>query len=127
MYYLSSWQGIGIAVASTRIIKQVEEYVHKLQIIFVPLFFVIIGAQVDLRGINLDVLLIAGILVLIATVRKLLGSGLPSLIFLKDKSKAMRVGIGMIFRGEVGLIVAGRCNIRCIYEMYILQLLLWSQ
>ena len=98
---------IGMAVASTRLIKQVEEYVHKLQIIFAPLFFAIIGAQVDLRGINLDVLLIAGILIFIAIVTKLLGCGLPSLIFLKDKSKAMRVGIGMVSRGEVGLIVAG--------------------
>jgi len=99
---------IGMAVASTRLIKQVEEYVHKLQIIFAPLFFAIIGAQVDLRGINLDVLLIAGILVFIAIVTKMLGCGLPSLIFLKkDKNKAMRVGIGMVSRGEVGLIVAG--------------------
>ena len=98
---------IGMAVASTRLIKQVEEYVHRLQIIFAPLFFAIIGAQVDLRGINLEVLLISGIMVLIAIVTKLLGCGLPSLIFLKDKSKAMRVGIGMISRGEVGLIVAG--------------------
>jgi Kef-type K+ transport system membrane component KefB len=99
--------GIGMAVANTRLIKQVEEYVHKLQIIFAPLFFAIIGAQVDLRGINLDVLLIAGILVFIAIVTKMFGCGLPSLIFLKDKSKAMRVGIGMVSRGEVGLIVAG--------------------
>ena len=98
---------IGMAVASTRLIKQVEEYVHKLQIIFAPLFFAIIGAQVDLRGINLDVLLIAGILIFIAIVTKMLGCGLPSLIFLKEKSKAMRVGIGMVSRGEVGLIVAG--------------------
>ena len=98
---------IGMAVASTRLIKQVEEYVHKLQIIFAPLFFAIIGAQVDLRGINLDVLLIAGILVAIAISTKMLRCGLPSLIFLKDKSKAMRVGIGMVSRGEVGLIVAG--------------------
>jgi Kef-type K+ transport system membrane component KefB len=98
---------IGMAVASTRLIKQVEEYVHKLQIIFAPLFFAIIGAQVDLRGINLEVLLIAGIMVSIAIATKLLGCGLPSVIFLKDKSKAMRVGIGMVSRGEVGLIVAG--------------------
>ncbi len=98
---------IGMAVASTRLIKQVEEYVHKLQIIFAPLFFAIIGAQVDLRGVNLEVLLIAGILVSIAIATKILGCGLPSLIFLKEKSKAMRVGIGMVSRGEVGLIVAG--------------------
>jgi Kef-type K+ transport system membrane component KefB len=98
---------IGMAVASTRLIKQVEEYVHKLQIIFAPLFFAIIGAQVDLRGVNIEVLSIAGIIVAIAILTKLVGCGLPSLIFLKDKTKSMRVGIGMVSRGEVGLIVAG--------------------
>jgi Kef-type K+ transport system membrane component KefB len=98
---------IGMAVASTRIIKQVHEYVDKLQIIFAPLFFAIIGAQVDLRGVNLDVLLIAGIMIAVAVVTKLVGTGLPSIIFLKNRTKAMRVGIGMVSRGEVGLIVAG--------------------
>ena len=98
---------VGMAIASTKLIKQVEEYVQKLQFIFAPLFFAIIGAQVDLRGINLNVLLIAGIIVVIAISTKLLGCGLPSLMFLRDKAKSMRVGIGMISRGEVGLIVAG--------------------
>ncbi len=98
---------VGMAIASTKLIKQVGEYVHKLQFIFAPLFFAIIGAQVDLRGINLNVLFIAGIVVAIAISTKLLGCGLPSLIFLKDRAKSMRVGIGMISRGEVGLIVAG--------------------
>lgn len=97
----------GMAVASTKLIKQVEEYAHKLQFIFAPLFFAIIGAQVDLRGINLDVLFIAGIIIVIAVFSKLIGCGLPSMLFLKDKTKSMRVGIGMVSRGEVGLIVAG--------------------
>lgn len=98
---------IGMAVASTRIIKQVHEYVDKLQIIFGPLFFAIIGAQVDLRGINLNVLALAGVMIAIAVGTKLAGCGLPSLLFLKDRTRSMRVGIGMISRGEVGLIVAG--------------------
>jgi Kef-type K+ transport system membrane component KefB len=98
---------IGMAVASTKLIKQVEEYVHKLQIIFAPLFFAIIGAQVDLRSVDANVLVIAGILMAIAVSTKLFGCGLPSLIFLRDKVKSMRVGIGMVSRGEVGLIVAG--------------------
>jgi len=97
----------GMAVASTKLIKQVEEYAHKLQFIFAPLFFAIIGAQVDLRGVNFDVLVMAGIIIAIAICTKMLGCGLPSLLFLKDKNKSMRVGIGMISRGEVGLIVAG--------------------
>ena len=97
----------GMAVASTKLIKQVEEYAHKLQFIFAPLFFAIIGAQVDLRGVNIDVLIISGIIIAIAISTKLVGCGLPSLIFLKEKTGSMRVGIGMISRGEVGLIVAG--------------------
>jgi Kef-type K+ transport system membrane component KefB len=97
----------GMAVASTKLIKQVEEYAQKLQFIFAPLFFAIIGAQVDLRGVNIDVLIIAGIIIAIAVLTKLVGCGLPSMLFLKDKTKSMRVGIGMVSRGEVGLIVAG--------------------
>jgi Kef-type K+ transport system membrane component KefB len=98
---------VGMAVASTKIIKRVEEYVDKLEIIFAPLFFAIIGAQVNLTGVNLDVLFLSAIIVVIAVLSKLGGCGLPALMFLRNKSKAMKVGIGMISRGEVGLIVAG--------------------
>ena len=98
---------VGMAVASTKIIRRVEEYVEKLEIIFAPLFFAIIGAQVNLTGVNLYVLFLTSIVVAVAIGTKLVGCGLPAIIFLKDGSKAMRVGIGMISRGEVGLIVAG--------------------
>lgn len=98
---------VGMAVASTKIIKRVEEYVDKLEIIFAPLFFAIIGAQVNLTGVNLDVLYLSGIIIIVAIVSKLAGCGLPALMFLRNKSKAIKVGIGMISRGEVGLIVAG--------------------
>jgi Kef-type K+ transport system membrane component KefB len=98
---------VGMAVSSTKIIKRVEEYVDKLQIIFAPLFFAIIGAQVDLRGVNIHVLILSAVIVAVAIGTKLVGCGIPSLIFLKDKTKSMQVGIGMISRGEVGLIVAG--------------------
>jgi Kef-type K+ transport system membrane component KefB len=98
---------VGMAVTSTKIIKRIEEYVEKLEIIFAPLFFAIIGSQVNLTGINMEVLLLSAVVIAVAIVSKLVGCGLPSAIFLKDKSKSMRVGIGMISRGEVGLIVAG--------------------
>ena len=37
----------------------------------------------------------------------MIGCGLPAVFFLKDRSKGLKVGYGMISRGEVGLIVAG--------------------
>lgn len=98
---------VGMAIASTRVIHRIEEYVDKLQIIFAPLFFAIIGAQVDLRGVNAEVMLIAGAMIAVAIVSKMAGCGLPALLFLKSRNKSMKVGIGMISRGEVGLIVAG--------------------
>ncbi len=98
---------VGMAVANSRVIKQIEGYVEKLEIIFAPLFFAIIGAQVDLRGTNIDVLFLAGVVVAVAVATKLAGCGLPAMLFLKDRRKAAKVGIGMISRGEVGLIVAG--------------------
>jgi len=98
---------VGMAVASSRAIKQIEGYVDKLEIIFAPLFFSIIGAQVDLRGLNANVLLLAAVIVAVAVGTKLVGCGLPAMLFLKDRGKAAKVGIGMVSRGEVGLIVAG--------------------
>jgi Kef-type K+ transport system membrane component KefB len=98
---------VGMAVASTKIIKRVEEYVDKLEIIFAPLFFGIIGLQVNLTGFNLHVLFLSSIIIVVAIVTKLAGCGLPAFLFLKNKSNAMKVGVGMISRGEVGLIVAG--------------------
>ncbi len=98
---------VGMAVASTRVIKRIEDYVGKLEIIFAPLFFAIIGAQVDLRGVNAEVLALAGVIIGIAVATKLAGCGAPAMLFLKDRGKSMKVGIGMVSRGEVGLIVAG--------------------
>ncbi|HVX01671.1 MAG TPA: cation:proton antiporter [Nitrososphaera sp.] len=98
---------VGMAIASTRVIHRIEEYVGKLQVIFAPLFFAIIGAQVDLRGVNADVILIAGAMIAVAIGSKVAGCGLPAILFLKNRDRSMKVGIGMISRGEVGLIVAG--------------------
>lgn len=98
---------VGMALSSSKVIEKIENYISKLGLIFSPLFFAFIGAQVDFRGINTEILLLSGVMIVVAVVTKLFGCGLPSLIFLKDKKKSMRVGVGMISRGEVGLIIAG--------------------
>ena len=75
--------------------------------IFAPLFFAIIGAQVDLRAVDINILMLSGAVIAVAVATKLFGCGLPAMFFLKSKAQGLRVGIGMISRGEVGLIVAG--------------------
>jgi Kef-type K+ transport system membrane component KefB len=58
-------------------------------------------------GVNLNVLFLTSIVVVVAIVTKLVGCALPAMIFPRGKSKSLKVGIGMISRGEVGLIVTG--------------------
>lgn len=98
---------VGMALSTTKVFEKVENYTHQIGLIFAPLFFAIIGAQVDFRQINVEILFLSAIIIAVAIVTKLLGCGLPAMMFLKSKSKGMKVGIGMISRGEVGLIVAG--------------------
>jgi Kef-type K+ transport system membrane component KefB len=98
---------VGMALSTTKVFEKVEEYIGKVGLIFAPLFFAIIGAQVDFRGINTEILILSAIIIVVAVFTKLFGCGLPAWMFLKNRTQGMRVGIGMISRGEVGLIVAG--------------------
>ena len=98
---------VGMALSATKVFEKIEHFISRIGLIFAPLFFAIIGAQVDFRTVNLDVLMLSAVVIAIAIATKLLGCGLPSILFLKNKAAGMRVGIGMISRGEVGLIVAG--------------------
>ena len=98
---------VGMALSTTKVFDKIEGYIGKIGLIFAPLFFAIIGAQVDLRGIDLEIVILSSIIIVVAVFTKLLGCGLPAWMFLKSRKLGMRVGIGMISRGEVGLIVAG--------------------
>ena len=97
----------GMGLAGSKLAKQVKEFVGELQIIFAPFFFAIMGAHVDISNIlNVDVILFSIILV-IAIISKILGSGIPAIILLKDTNKGLRIGYGMVVRGEIAFITAG--------------------
>ena len=98
---------VGMALSTTKIFKVVGTYTQKIALIFAPLFFAIIGAQVDFRSVDATVLMLSGVIMVIAISTKLFGCGLPAMLFLKSRIRGMRVGVGMVSRGEVGLIVAG--------------------
>ena len=98
---------VGMALSTTKVFDKIENYVGKIGLIFAPLFFAIIGAQVDLRAVDLNIMILSAAIILVAVTTKLFGCGLPAMYFLKSKQQGLRVGIGMISRGEVGLIVAG--------------------
>jgi Na+:H+ antiporter len=96
----------GLALADHSEGWKLYENAHPLGEFLAPFFFVILGVQVNVRTFASPSLIgMASIVCVLAIVGKLFGCGLGCLrLGFKD---ALRVGVGMIPRGEVGLIVAG--------------------
>ena len=97
----------GMAIAGSRFKHQIEIFTNHIRIIFAPIFFAFIGAQINLAEIfRIEVFALTLILVL-ALLSKFIGCGLPAFVFLRNRVQAQRIGIGMASRGEVGVVVAG--------------------
>jgi len=73
---------------------------------FVPIFFVSIGLNVDLRQLSADSLWIFLGISAIAILGKIIGAGSGALLAKFNPREALQIGIGMVSRGEVGLIIA---------------------
>lgn len=96
----------GMAMADSLHIDMITDFIVKIEIIFVPLFFVIMGTSVDPEAIlhaNFLLILVLGV---VAVLGKLVGCGLPAAWLTKDRTVGLRVGYGMISRGEIGLVIA---------------------
>jgi len=69
-----------------------------------PFFFFIMGAKLNLSVFSPSLLVAAGVISVLAIISKLVGCGLP--VLREGWDTALKVGVGMTPRGEVGLIVA---------------------
>jgi Kef-type K+ transport system membrane component KefB len=74
--------------------------------IFVPIFFINIGLSADAHLLNRGNLLLFGMLTLVAIVGKVVGAGGGARLGGLQIQEALRLGVGMMSRGEVNLIVA---------------------
>ena len=73
--------------------------------LLIPLFFVSIGLTSDFRALGGHWILLA-VIFMVALVGKIVGCGLAALIRGMGPVRSLRIGCGMVSRGEVGLIVA---------------------
>lgn len=100
---------VGISLRRARIgaVEQIERGLHAINYAFlVPLFFVSIGLQANLRLLTAELLPFALVITVLAIVTKVVGAGGGTRLAGFDNTSALRVGLGMISRGEVGLIIA---------------------
>ncbi len=74
--------------------------------LFVPVFFVNIGLNVDLLSISGSAWIFAITLTTVAILSKVVGCGLGGRLSGFTNRESLQLGIGMVSRGEVGLIVA---------------------
>lgn len=96
----------GIAVSQTKVKKTVDQHIEPIgYAIFIPVFFVSIGLNMTLSGIQHDWLLIL-VLTVVAVVTKLIGAGLGARVSKFDWQTSYLVGAGMVSRGEMALIIA---------------------
>jgi Kef-type K+ transport system membrane component KefB len=97
----------GVLFTRTRFKAQIDEGIHPLTYsLLVPIFFISIGLRANGRELG-DQIWFTVTLVAVAIATKALGCGVTARICGFSRTESIRVGIGMISRGEVGLIVAG--------------------
>lgn len=98
---------VGLGLRRSALHRGIGEAMRTLgYALFVPLFFASVGLQTNIWGLDSNLLLFGGLLILVAIVTKIVGSGLGAWIGGFRPLSALRMGLGMVSRGEVGLIVA---------------------
>ncbi|HET9736618.1 MAG TPA: cation:proton antiporter, partial [Solirubrobacteraceae bacterium] len=96
----------GMIVAETREHHPIEEEIVPLYAFFPPFFFAFIGLKVDLAAFaDVETLLLLAAVTVLAVVTKLVGAWLGARSL--GPAQARFVAVGMVPRGEVGIIVAG--------------------
>ena len=96
---------IGIALSGSELAEKIEKPMHGISAIFVPIFFVTTGMLVDLTTIA-SYWEFGAILTIVGIIGKVFGSGATGLLAGFKPKESLKIGVGMLPRGEVALIMA---------------------
>ena len=97
----------GLMFARTPEKSQIEQGITAMAYgLFVPIFFVNIGLSIDLRGLQLNAVLLILVVTLSAITGKIFGAALGAKLGGLPTHESFQLGAGMVARGEVTLIVA---------------------
>ncbi|MDR0198821.1 MAG: cation:proton antiporter [Methanomassiliicoccaceae archaeon] len=80
---------------------------NAITLFLLPFFFVYVGLHIDLGSFTSELLLLAAVIIVLAMITKYVGCGAGAMLGDREKKSSPHIiGIGMIPRGEVGIIVA---------------------
>lgn len=99
---------MGLSLSATDLSYLIQEKLSSLYKFFVPIFFCVIGMMIDISVLtSLPVIFFGFIYAIVCIFAKIIGCGIPSLFLNFNFRGALRIGVGMVPRGEVALIIAG--------------------
>jgi Kef-type K+ transport system membrane component KefB len=97
---------VGLGLSKERIAHELIAALRPVYYVLVPAFFCVMGMIVDFSVMR-QALGFGIVYTIVAIVAKIVGCGLPTYLVGFNTTGAIRVGLGMLPRGEVALIVAG--------------------
>lgn len=99
---------MGLALSRTDLKHPIQEMLAPVYTFLVPIFFCAMGMMVDISALcSKPVLIFGGIYTALAVAAKVLGCMVPSMCCGFNALGGLRIGAGMVPRGEVALIIAG--------------------
>ena len=99
----------GLIISNTARAIYVQSQCETLSYMFLsPIFFASVGLKVVLSSMNAGTIMLSVISILLAIITKVVGCGLGAKLFHYTNAESLRIGVGMISRGEVALIVANK-------------------
>ena len=99
---------MGLALSRTDLKHPITEMLTPVYTFLVPVFFCAMGMMVDMSALcSKPVLIFGGIYTALAVLAKVLGCMIPSMCCGFNFLGGLRIGAGMVPRGEVALIIAG--------------------
>lgn len=98
----------GIAIGGSHILVRVKDYVEKISFLFAPIFFVIIGASIEVGSLNpINIIIGAILLLIILMLGTITGSLIPDFIVFKNWRGSSRIAVSRFSIGSIGLVMAG--------------------
>ncbi|MCR5653231.1 MAG: cation:proton antiporter [Ruminococcus sp.] len=99
----------GIMFCQLKSASYIEEKIDVcLYMFFGPVFFASVGLKSNLKGMHPSIIVFALVLTFVAMAAKVVGCGLAAKLCGYRKSDSLKVGVGMMTRGEVALIVTDK-------------------
>lgn len=97
----------GIILCNIRDSKYIAEKMDiNSYMLFGPIFFASIGLKTDISDLKVSILVFAAAFIVVALITKIIGCGLIARICGFQWADSLKIGVGMMTRGEVALIVS---------------------